>query len=448
MNYEEFIQTEIPYQNEFRLNWYRVNGVYSETTGQIPEQHRLYVSHNGYDSTRECITFDVSTVDLEIGSSLNISGGEWSTLFTASPCINPEPEAWLGYRAYAGNISGGRIIEYDEDMLLVSVGDYNHHGLNGMPAYAMDESNPYGKFLLMDKETGEYTIYAKGSRNASGLFKDRSGTVWSAENGPRGGDELNIIEEENNYGWPNVSYGVWYSPEFQLKDHLRGTHPMYDKPVFSWVPSIAPSNIIRIEGEKFEHWQGDLIIGTMGDQSLRRLRIKGERSVVYDERIHIGHRIRDVTLLPDGKFAAITDDSFLIIFDDGGPLYREMNGVEKQRLAELEKLDRITSGNNVSTEIQETRSAELIFDRKCGSCHNLTGESQIGPHLQNIYERQVGGLENYPYSNTLQSDDRIWTAELTKQFLLNPDQEFSGSRMVQVELSEAEADSLIRFLEQ
>jgi cytochrome c2 len=58
----------------------------------------------------------------------------------------------------------------------------------------------------------------------------------------------------------------------------------------------------------------------------------------------------------------------------------------------------------------------------------------------------VGGLENYPYSNTLQADDRSWTPELMKQFLLNPDQEFSGNRMVQVELSEAEADSLIIYL--
>lgn len=447
MKYREFIQSAHPYRNEFRLNWFRVTGVYSETIGS--GMQRLYVSHNAYDESKDCITHNISRIDLTIQSVGEISGESWNTIFTASPCIDPEPENWLGYRAYAGNISGGKIVEYDESRLLISIGDYNHHGLNDMPEYAMDESNPYGKFVLMDKESGEWTIYAKGNRNPSGLFVDNNERIWSAENGPRGGDELNIIEQGKNYGWPRVSYGLWYDPEYQLEEHLRGTHPVYERPVFSWVPIIAPSNLIRIEGDKFEHWQGDLILGTMADQSLRRLRITEENRVMYDERIPIGHRVRDLTVLPLGKIALITDDSYMIILDDGGPVHKEIDLEINERITELEKFDQIVAGREGSPEFEdEHRDAEMIFQRNCATCHNLNEVNQIGPHLFEIFNRRAGSLDNYPYSNVLRDDDRSWDPELLKKFLLTPESEFSGNNMPKIELTEAEADSIVFYLQQ
>lgn len=447
MNYAELLQSDIPNHETFRPRTFKVNGIYTEAIDSNTQ--KLYVSHNGYDAENQCITWNVSSVELTFQETREVTGDAWNTIYTADPCIDPEPENWLASSAaYSGNISGGRIIEYSQDQLLVSVGDYDHHGMNGMPAYAMDESNPYGKYLLIDKRTGEWSIFAKGSRNPSGLFMDKGRTIWSVENAPMGGDELNIIEEGVNYGWPEVSYGLWYDTDYHMNGHMRGTHPEYQKPIYSWIPSIAPSNMLRVEVDNFEHWKGDLLIGTMRDQSLRRLRVIEDEKVVYDERIPLGHRVRDMTILPDGNIAIITDDSYLLIVADAGPIYEDPDEEVNQMIAGLNRWDQIISPYNEDSEsVAYQSSSHIIYERHCAACHNLSDENQIGPHLKNIYSRQVGALQDYPYSNILQADKRNWTPELMREFLLHPEREFSGNRMPHIELSETEVDSLVNYLD-
>jgi len=446
MNYSMLLESDIPNHETFRPRTFKVNGIYTESIDS--NTHKLFVSHNGYDAGENCITWNISSVELEFQTASEVVGSSWNTIFTAEPCIDPQPENWLASSAaYSGNISGGRIIEYDQDQLLISVGDYDHHGMNGMPAYAMDESNPYGKFLLIDKQTGEWSIYAKGTRNPSGLFMDEERTIWSVENAPMGGDELNIIEQDENYGWPEVSYGLWYNTDYHMSGYMRGTHPEYRKPVFSWIPSIAPSNMLRIEGDSFEHWKGDLLVGTMRDRSLRRLRMINNKQVVYDERIPLGHRVRDMTVLPGGDIAIITDDSYLLIVADAGPIYKEPDEEVYLRIAELNRWDQMASPFADNSEFDTIQnSSRLIYERHCAACHNLTEVNQIGPHLADIYGREIGVLESYPYSNVLQTDKRTWTPELMKEFLMHPEREFSGNRMQHIELSEAEVDSLVEFM--
>lgn len=345
LNLEELFNSGIFTNDDVELIWYRVNGVYSEQVDSTT--YRLFVSHNGFNSTENCITHNISSTELKLTDLTVNQVSNWNTIFTAEPCIDPNPEHYLSSHPYEGSVSGGTITEFNENQLLVTVGEYMRHGLNNAEAYSMDPAIPYGKMVLVDKNSGEWSIYSSGHRNAAGLFIDESGTIWSTENGPLGGDELNIIKPGTNYGWPLVSLGVWYIPTYRLtggRDY--GRHTGYQKPVFSWTNSIAPAALLRIQGNKFRYWSGDLIIGTRANQSLRRLRLDDSLRVIYDERIELGHRVRDMTSLPDGTIAIFTDDGYLIFIDDGGSFFHEMGPNEHQRLRKLENYDHFQLTSN------------------------------------------------------------------------------------------------------
>ncbi|PWN07790.1 PQQ-dependent sugar dehydrogenase [Rhodohalobacter mucosus] len=446
MNFDAFIASGHPYQNDFRMPWFRVNGVHAESGGS--GNHTLFISHNGYIQENDCITHNVSRLDINVSGSTASSTSGWETIFTATPCIEPVPENWLAATPYSGHISGGEITTFDENTLLVTVGDYNRHGLNNAEMWAMDDSNPYGKYILMDKETGEWSVFARGTRNPSGLHIDGTGTIWSVENGPMAGDEMNIVERNENYGWPMVSNGLWYDLDYDFPGGVpRGQHSGYISPVFSWIPAVAPSGIIRMESTKFELWQGDLLVTTMRDQSIRRIRLDDAQNVDYDERIELGHRIRDIATLPDDTLVLFTDDGYLIFIDDGGVIHEEMGAAENERIARLEGFGNLITGTQEATESDTNNiTAKAIFDYHCAVCHG-SGTNAIGPHLDDIYGRQIGSLENFNYSETLRSDSRTWAPPLMRTFLTNPDSEFAGTTMPKANLKSAEADSLIRYLE-
>jgi cytochrome c2 len=448
LNYDELILSGHTTRNDFRQVWYRVSGIYAEKSDESDDTYILYASHNSYDSDTDCITHNISK------SKLQFSGGrvnqltEWETFFTAEPCIKPVPEHYLE-APYNGNISGGRITSYDENRLLVSVGDYDNNGLNNAPSFAPDPDVPYGKFILVDRNSGSWSVYSKGHRNPMGLYVDKEGVIWSAENGPRGGDELNIITEGEHYGWPEVSYGVWYDPGYPLDDgNNMGVHTGYKKPVFSWVPAIAPSNLVRIEGEKFQMWKGDLLVATMKNQSLHRLRLDENLNVMYDEQIRIGHRIRDMRIIKNDRIALITDDGYLIIIDDGGPVHTEMSAEAGERLAALNRFDYFRSDAGAPEEeaVAEMRTADFIYSSQCQACHSIEPRSGIGPHLYDLFNREIGGADNFPYSDVLRNDRREWTPELLRNFLTEPERYFPNNRMEKVNLTPAETDSIIIYL--
>ncbi len=156
-------------------------------------------------------------------------------------------------------------------------------------------------------------IYTYGNRNAQGMtVHPQTGVVWQHEHGPRGGDEINIIEAGNNYGWPVITYGEEYSG-----GEIGGTEaPGMEQPVIHWTPSIAPSGMGFYTGDRIPSWQGDLFVGALAGQHLRRVVVDGtevvEQEVLLDGEVG---RIRDVETGPDGYLYLITDAS-------SGTLYR------------------------------------------------------------------------------------------------------------------------------
>jgi len=149
-------------------------------------------------------------------------------------------------------------------------------------------------------------IWSYGHRNVQGAAIDpATGTLWTIEMGPRGGDELNTPQAGKNYGWPLVSWGNHYNGE-DIPD--PPTRPDLADAVKYWNPVISPSGMIFYTGTKFAGWKGNLFIAGLSSESLTRLKIEGNR-VTEEERIDMDERIRDVEQAPDGSLIVVTDES-------------------------------------------------------------------------------------------------------------------------------------------
>ena len=165
------------------------------------------------------------------------------------------------------------------------------------------------------KQGWDDSVFTTGHRNPQGMaVHPETGALWVNEHGPRGGDEINILEAGANYGWPVTSHGKeYYGPT--IGDGLTSAPGITD-PVWVWVPSIAPSGMAFYDGPVFPKWRGHLLVPSLKFRSLYVVRLEnglpaGEEAVLKDE---IG-RIRDVAVAPDGTVLLLNDES------DGG-LYR------------------------------------------------------------------------------------------------------------------------------
>jgi aldose sugar dehydrogenase len=159
-------------------------------------------------------------------------------------------------------------------------------------------------------------IYALGIRNILGLaLHPDTGELWEHENGPMGGDEINIIKAGRNYGWPVVSYGRAYNGDLtgDTSGPLTTDHsaPGMESPFLFWVPSIAPSGLAFYTGDRFTAWKGNIFVGAMRGTLLQRivLNAKGLPTVRESLLTELQQRIRDVKQGPDGLIYLLTDET-------------------------------------------------------------------------------------------------------------------------------------------
>ncbi len=304
------------------------------------------------------------------------------------------------------------------------------------------------KLISRSNKSGKDEIYSVGSRNSQGLLKDSSGTIWATEHGAYGGDELNIIENDRDYGWPEVTYGVNYGNRKWPHSSNQGRHHGFAKPVYAWLPSIAPTDIIEIQNDKFPLWDGDYIVGSLKNRSLHRLRMKENDQVLYDEPIDIDERIRSISVLPDGKLVVLNDWGSLLIIDEGGPIYEDIDTEVQERITELDRFDELLKDSSGAIEKSDKITAGDIFAQNCNSCHSTSNTNGIGPHLNNLFDRQVGELPDYNYSFSLENSDREWTPALLKSFLNEPDEQFSDINMGEIPLTPVEIDSIVIYLQE
>lgn len=283
------------------------------------ERFELFVTHHYFDAVGRCIRFRLSSTTIFQRSQSVEVLPSWRTIFDAEPCLTFATAEDL----FVGEQMGGRMVGDGPDHLLVIIGD---HGWNGWNRYCRarvlhdDADSHLGKLVRIDITTGDTEALTLGHRNPQGLAYDSDGNLWSTEHGPMGGDELNLLLPGGHYGWPYVTYGTHYEgqvapclAEVDEKEKLTttGRHGGFVRPVFSWVPSIVPSSLVVNDPRWFPLWGDDLLIGTLGGccgNGIYRVRRHGT-SVQYVERIDIneGRRIRDMTIMPDGRIALLTE---------------------------------------------------------------------------------------------------------------------------------------------
>lgn len=357
----------------------------------------LFAAHHFWKKAEHCGVMRISRAQ---GDAAAFVAGqqtlEWTTLFETSPCLEAE-----GGALTRGGESGGRMAFVDDNTLMLTTGDYQHDGVDRKPMLAQDSSTSYGKTLLIDLSNGTSEIFSRGHRNPQGLFIDRAGVIWGSEHGPQGGDEINIIERDANYGWPLVTYGSQYGERVWPWNPHQGHHDGYRQPLYTWVHSVAISNLIRLEGSAFALWEGDFLVGTF-KKKVFHFRVLDGR-VMFVETLPLNGRIRDLLQDHQGRVLLMLDDGSVVFLYPRGGAAPAATGAMR---------------------------AEALFAR-CSGCHKIADGSGhgIGPDLFGVVGRPVASAEGYGYSNALRGLSGVWDAQQLDAFLTNPAAYAPGTSM-------------------
>ena len=209
---------------------------------------------------------------------------------------------------------GSRLQFDDEGYLYFTIGDRGNRNKNPQDITrdagkvyrinddgSIPESNPF-----LNNQGARKAVFSYGHRNPQGMFKHpETGKIWTNEHGPRGGDEINIIEAGKNYGWPKITYGINYSGTTITNDKSL---PGLEQPMYYWLPSIAPSGFAYLNSDIYDDWKGSLLVGSLKFMYLERL-VLANNKVTYREKVaeNIG-RVRDVKVSPDGFIYLAVDN--------------------------------------------------------------------------------------------------------------------------------------------
>lgn len=378
---------------------YRVTDLLVET-GAAGES--LLVAHQVWDEKRQCFTMGLSRTALPRDfAGATAAATKWNRIYQTSPCIG------LPFDTVE---TGGRLAWLAPGKVLMTVGD---HGMDGRrtPAQAQDMSMDTGKVLLLDLE-GNARVFTSGHRNPQGLLMDQTGQLWATEHGPAGGDELNLLEEGRNYGWPLVTYGTDYGQRSWPLNPDSMNHEVFTEPVHAFVPGVAISNLIELSGRQFPRWRGDFLVATLKKETLFRLRLR-DNQVIYVEPIFLGVRTRDLVEARDGRILLWSDDESVTV------LSRRRN----------------------------PNAGEEVYGQ-CRRCHEPMGQAKaIAPTLNGVVGRRIASVPGFTYSPALKALDGVWTEERLDAYLKDPALFAPGTTMSALQVpDDSSRAALIRYL--
>jgi glucose/arabinose dehydrogenase len=278
----------------------------------------IYISYSavGVDGTDTVSNTEVSRYKL-----VNDELVQGEILFTSTPFVS------------SGSHFGGRIEFDNQGYMFISTGDrrreYEHpqylSNHSGKVHRLMDNGSipPDNPFVGVD--TAVASIYSYGHRNVQGLaLNPTTGKIWSHEHGPRGGDEINIVNPGLNYGWPVISYGIEYNG--QAFTNLTEKEGM-EQPLLYWIPSIAPCGAAFVNTDKYPGWEGDFLVGSLRFRYLNRVVLQDDK-VVKEEPLMKGvGRLRNIRIGPDGYI--------YIAVEEPGYIFRVMPIGSNQMMASL-----------------------------------------------------------------------------------------------------------------
>lgn len=214
-------------------------------------------------------------------------------------------ELYVGYPFTRRGQHFGSRIEFDRDgYLFFTIGERGQKenaqtltNANGKLHRINDDGSVPQDNPFYDVEGADKTIYNYGHRNQQGLAMDpKTGLIWSHEHGPRGGDEINIEKPGANYGWPEITYGINYNGTIITEDTAKAG---MEQPVSYYVPSIAPSGMDFVEGNKYAGWEGNILIGSLRFRYLERVVVENNKVVHQEKLLQDIGRVRDVKMGPD-----------------------------------------------------------------------------------------------------------------------------------------------------
>ena len=195
------------------------------------------------------------------------------------------------------SVHSGKIQSYkkEKNQIILSInasGAPNESGLDNL-----SKDSICGKILLVNTDTKKFEIYSSGHRNIIGMYSDEK-IILATEHGPFAGDEINNIKKDASYGWPVSSYGEKYSrgqtnepPNYKKSHKEHG----FSEPIFSFIPAIGISEIIKLPNDFSELWQDNFLVGTLNSKYLYRVKFDDKyEKILYFEKIFIGDRIRDI----------------------------------------------------------------------------------------------------------------------------------------------------------
>lgn len=221
---------------------------------------------------------------------------------------------WKGGRHF-----GSRIVFDNDGYLFFSNGDKGSR-----PDNAQELDNDHGKIHRI-KDDGSIpednpfvntpganpSIWTYGNRNPQGMIYDKANNrLWAVEHGPKGGDELNLIEKGKNYGWPVISFGINY--DGTILTELTEKEGM-EQPVTYWVPSIATCGMTLVTSDRYPAWKGNILVAGLAGQQVARVEMDGTTAVGEETLLKDIGRVRQVSQSPDGYIYAVTEATGLLI---------------------------------------------------------------------------------------------------------------------------------------
>lgn len=253
---------------------------------------RLLISYPRLGTGGSCVEIAVDELVYDRGKQRARFVANW---FVSKPCV---PISAVQHTA-------GRFEVIDSKSVYVTIGDLGYTEI--------DNRAKRGDLGSIFKISAKSAVrISQGHRNPQGIVMFDKKVLMAAEHGPRGGDELNVIEEGGDYGWPFVSYGQPYSGGDYVKPGKTGSHDGYVQPITYWVPSIAPTELVQLPAMGWGTWGRALVLGTLREQVLVFMKVSSDLAVTESVQVDMGERIRDLEVLSTGALLATTDSGKLI----------------------------------------------------------------------------------------------------------------------------------------
>jgi aldose sugar dehydrogenase len=260
----------------------------------------LFVAYTVWDDQFNGVRLAVSEFELDKVAHELIFVRE---IYLSRPAVK---EPILGHQ-----VGGKLALGENDDTLYLSIGDFSK------PERVQDSTTSIGKVIRIDLKRLNAEVFATGLRSPSGglLYDRQSNELWLTEHGPRGGDEINFIKRNKNYGWPVVSYGTIYERDGMgnYYGNKFNSHEGYEKPVMTFLPSIGIGPIAKYTNTgKNDYWDNNYFFAGMASRTLYRAKKEGT-NLVYAEPVLTGYRIRALKIDAQGAFYIRTDDNQLLI---------------------------------------------------------------------------------------------------------------------------------------